>query len=78
MGSLAQEGEITLETAVALARAARVPDARRLLERVAFAPHASAKSLYAKGLLDQVSTGKPVDHVPGEIPEIYEKAATRR
>ena len=73
-----QVDEITLETAVALSRAERAPAATRLLERVAFAPHATAQSLYAKGLLDQVSAGKPVEHIPGEIPDVYEKAAASR
>jgi len=70
-----QVDEITLETAVAMARADRAADAQILLERVAFASHATAQSLYAKGLLDQVIAGKSVAHIPGEIPAFYEKAA---
>ena len=63
-----QVDEISLEAAVALSNAGDPVDARRLLELVAYAPHATQRSTYARALLSQVATGMTIEHVPGEMP----------
>ena len=70
-----QVDEISLEAAVALSNAGEVTDARRLLELVAYAPHSSSRSRYARALLSQVEKGSAIDHVPGELPRRKEAPA---
>lgn len=66
--------EISLEAAVALSRADRPRDARRLLEMVAYGSHITDRSAYARRLLKQVTTGKSLVHTPGEIPQRQDRA----
>jgi hypothetical protein len=63
-----QVDEISLEAAVALSRADRPKDARHLLEMVAYGSHTTNRSAYARRLLNQVQSGKPLVHTPGVIP----------
>jgi len=65
-----QVEEISLEAAVALSNAGAATDARRLLELVAYGPHSSSRSRYARALLNQVEKGSEIKHVPGELPYI--------
>ncbi len=64
-----QVDDITLETAVALSNASKPEEARHLLEMVAYEPHATARSTYARRLLDRMASGEPIKHTPGELPD---------
>ena len=64
-----QVDEIRLEANVALSRVDRPTDARRLLELVAYGSHITDRSAYARRLLKQVSSEKPLMHTRGEIPQ---------
>jgi len=63
-----QVDDITLEAAVAMVRAERMTDAKRLLALVAYAPHDTARSSYARTLLERVASGKAIVHRPGGEP----------
>lgn len=69
-----QVTEIALDTAVALARVGRVPEAQILLNTVAANPHAGPDGRFARGLITDLANAQPLIQPLSMVPEQYLQA----